>query len=161
MINVADRGRPKKLNKNIQEEITLMLKMGNYLETAAAYAGIDVGTIRRWMKRGKRELERVDAGKGRKIQQREEPYVDFCMVVEKAIAEGEVRHVQIIYNVAKSDAKYSTWFLEHRFPDRWGKKEKYEVTGKDGGPIKVEDPRETLLKKLDDLAKRKAEADDD
>lgn len=150
------KGRPTKLTDNIQDEITLMLKMGNYLEAAAAFAGVSKVTVYDWMKRGRREIERVTANESRKIRKSEQPFVDFLNAVEKAMAEAEIRDVQIIYNAGKADWKASAWRLERKYPDRWGRKDHHEVTGKDGGPIVVEDPKEKLLKRIEELANKEA-----
>lgn len=114
-----ERGRPGKLTKEIQEGIVTALKMGNHLETAAAYNGLDASTVRRWIARGKREIQRLEAVKGSKIRQSEVLYVDFCAVVEKANAECEVRYVGLIYQAAKEDPFYA-WkmLMSGRFP-RW------------------------------------------
>lgn len=158
---MARMGRPTKLDQKVQDDIVLMLKMGNYIETAAAFAGISKTTLYSWMRRGREELERVEEGKGRKIRKAEEPYVDFLNAVEKSMAEAEIRDVQIIYNAAKSDWKASAWRLERKYQDKWGRKDRTEVTGKDGGPIEIDDPREVLLNKLNTLAKRKNDQADD
>jgi len=112
-------GRPPKLTKDIQDGIVTALKMGNHLETAAAYNGLDASTVRRWMARGKREMQRVEAVKGSNIKKSEVLYVEFCAVVDKANAECEVRYVGLIYQAAKEDPFYA-WkmLMSGRFP-RW------------------------------------------
>lgn len=149
---MANGGRPTKLNKQIIEEIALMVKLGNYIETASAFAGISKVTLYEWMKRGRRELERVNDGKGRKIRKSEELYVEFLNAIEQAMAEAEVRDVQTIYNATKIDWKASAWRLERKYPDRWGKTEHHEVSGKDGKPLEVEVARKKLLDKLTNMA---------
>lgn len=152
---MAERGRPLKLTKEVQENIVLMLKLGNYIEAAAPFAGVTKKSIYNWMERGRREEDRVNAAKGRKIRKAEKPFVDFLHAVEKAMAESEIRDVQVLYSAAKKDPKWAAWRLERKYPDRWGRKDKHEVTGKDGGPIEVEDPKEKLLQKLNEMAARK------
>ena len=70
-------GRPTKLNEDITEEIVKAIKLGNYLETAAAYVGISKSTLYDWLRRGKREIERVEKDSRRKVKQDEQIYVDF------------------------------------------------------------------------------------
>ena len=135
-------GRPTKLTPELTVKICDMLRAGNYLETAAAYAGIDKATLHRWLKRGRAEMDRIASqGKG-KIKRSEQPFVDFCNSVEKALSEGEVRDLIIISNAAKSDWKAAAWKLERKFPDKWGRKERVDAnlhhSGKDGGPIQHE-----------------------
>ena len=136
-------GRPTKLTVELTNKICDMLRAGNYLETAAAYAGIDKATLHRWMKRGARELERVQAIEGgAEIAEEEQMFVDFCNSIKKALAEGEVRDMVIISNAAKQDWKAAAWKLERKFPEKWGRKERLDAnlthTGKDGGPIQHE-----------------------
>lgn len=140
---MAETGRPSKLSTELTTKICDMLRAGNYLETAAAYAGIDKATLHRWMKRGAREIERVESSeKNLKIRKREQPYVDFCNSIKKALAEGEVRDMIIISNAAKTDWKAAAWKLERKFPEKWGRKERLDAnlhhSGKDGGPIETQ-----------------------
>lgn len=140
---MAVTGRPSKISPELTAKICDMLRAGNYIETAAAYAGINKTTLYDWMKRGAREMERVElAGKGAKIRKKEQPYVDFSNAVTKALAEAEVRDLIIISNAAKTDWKAAAWKLERRTPDKWGRKERLDAnlqhSGKDGGPIQTE-----------------------
>lgn len=140
---MAVMGRPTKLTPELTVKICDMLRAGNYLETAAAYAGVDKATLHRWLKRGRAEMDRVEGSIGKaKIRKAEQPFVDFCNSVEKALSEGEVRDLIIISNAAKTDWKAAAWKLERKFPDKWGRKERVEAnlhhSGKDGGPIKHE-----------------------
>lgn len=146
--------RPVKLNEEIQKKVVDAVRAGNYLETAAAYSGLDVSTVRRWVKRGEREIQRLES-KGAKSKASEKKYIEFCTAIKKASAESEMRDVLVIGNAAKEAWQAAAWRLERKYPDRWGRKDKHEVTGKDGGPIEVEDPKEKLLKKLNEMAVRK------
>jgi hypothetical protein len=151
---MAGRGASEKIDRKTIDEIVLMVKMGNYLETAAAYAGIHKATLHRWLKRGREEIERINnsSNKASKIRKSEELYVDLCDSVEKSLAEAEIRDVQIIYNACKADWKASAWRLERKYPERWGHKEQHEITGKDGGAVEVEMARNKLIKKLTDMS---------
>ncbi|NLJ75865.1 MAG: hypothetical protein GX325_01220, partial [Peptococcaceae bacterium] len=51
--------RPRKLNEALQHKIVTAIRAGNYIETAAAYAGIHKSTLYDWLKRGEREKQRV------------------------------------------------------------------------------------------------------
>ncbi len=95
------------------------LRFGNYLETAAAFNGVAPYTVRRWITRGKREEQRLDANKSSKIKQSEVPYVEFCAAIARADAEAEVRFVSLIYQAAKEDPIFA-WkmLMSGRFP-RW------------------------------------------
>lgn len=140
---MAVTGRPSKISPEITAKICDMLRAGNYLETAAAYAGVNKTTLYDWMKRGARELERVEnAGLSAKVRKKEQPYVDFSNALTRALAEAEVRDLIIISNAAKNDWRAAAWKLERRTPHKWGKMERVEAklehSGKDGGPIQTE-----------------------
>ena len=51
--------RPTKLNFNTHNKIITAIRAGNYIETAAAYAGVNKSTLYEWLKRGEREKQRV------------------------------------------------------------------------------------------------------
>lgn len=114
--------RPTKLTEDVQDRILAALRAGNYMETAARYAGIDESTLHRWIARGN--------------DTDDEPYHQFCKAVEKARAEAEVRNVHLIQGAAQGGTwQAAAWFLERSFPGRWGRRDKVEHSGPDGGPI--------------------------
>lgn len=116
-------GRPEKLTKQIQDVIVESLKAGNYVETAAAFAGIHKATLYDWLKKGANQ----SSGKFR----------EFSDAVKKAQAWSEDRDVKLIANAAGSQWQAAAWRLERRFPDRWGRRERHEVSGPGGEPIAV------------------------
>jgi hypothetical protein len=82
--------------------------MGNYMETAAAFAGVHKSTLYEWLKKGAKSKSGI--------------YKEFSDAVKKALAEAEVRDVAIISQAAKESWQASAWRLERKFPDKWGKK---------------------------------------
>ena len=50
--------RPTRLNDELTDELVKWLKLGCYVETAAAMCGLDRNTFQTWVKRGAREKER-------------------------------------------------------------------------------------------------------
>lgn len=113
---------------------------GNYQETACGLAGISVSTLHNWLERGRK-------GGNRKT---ERPYVEFLEAIKKAEAAAEASRIKLITNAAIEDWKAAAWYLERRFPDRWGRRErvqadvthaggvKHEHSGPEGGAIEVE-----------------------
>lgn len=144
--------RPTKLNSEIQNKIVTAIRAGNYIETAAAYAGISKSTLYDWLRRGEREKQRVEKNPRYRIRKSEKPYVEFSDAVEKALAEAEIRDVAIIAKAAEEHWQAAAWRLERKFPERWGRKDRHEITGRDGGPIEVEAAREKLASELLKLA---------
>ena len=137
-------GRPDRLTPEIQAKVVMYLKRGNYVETAAALAGVSRNAIKEWIRRGN------DPHAPKK-------YRDFLGAVDAAIAEAEDRDIGRIdqaaagWREARDDKgnlimparapnwKAAAWRLERRHPRRWANKERLELTGADGGPIKVDE----------------------
>lgn len=136
------RGRPTKLDERTQEKIISAIKAGNYIETAAAYAGISKNTLYEWLKRGEREKQRVEKSNKAKIKKSEEIYVIFTDAVEKALAEAEMRDVLIIGKAAEKEWQAAAWRLERKFPDRWGRK------------LNVEGKQELILPRVEIIYER-------
>jgi hypothetical protein len=121
-------GRPTKLTPEIHAIIVNAIAEGNYIETAAACAGISKETLHSWLRRGARS----ETGIHRR----------FADDVNKATAKSEQEGIRNIRGAAARDAKHWTaeaWYMERRFGDRWSRKDrtKLEVSGPDGKPIQV------------------------
>lgn len=114
-------GRPIKLTPDLQKQITDVIRAGNYIETAAAFAGLHKSTLYDWMKRGAKERQRV-AGTNKRMLKKELPFVEFSDAIEKALAESEVRDVMRVGEASKTDWKAAAWRLERKFPQKWGRK---------------------------------------
>lgn len=119
MTEPKKKGRPCKLTPEVQKRIVDALRGGNFRETAAKWAGVSPGVVSQWMSR-----------KG-------EPYESFQRAVDDAEQGAEVRSVALIMKAAAEDPKHAQWWLERKFPERWGRKERYTVTGPGGGPLAV------------------------
>jgi transposase len=115
--------KPYRWTPEVEERLINALRAGNYIETAAAHAGISKVTLYERLKRGARAATGADH--------------DFSQAVEKALADAEVLDVALIARAAKENWKAAAWRLQHRFPDRWGQKVQAEVTGAGGGPLTV------------------------
>lgn len=134
--------RPTKLTAEVKDRIMQAVQAGNYLETAAQYAGIDSSTLRRWVQKGE-------------APSAPEPYRSFCTALKSARAAAEVRSVALIQQAATGGTwQAAAWYLERSYPDRWGRT-RVEVTGGPDGetsPIRVEVSAEALEAKLRALA---------
>jgi hypothetical protein len=144
-------GRPTKITAEIQNEIVMAIRGGNYLETAASYVGLSQSTLRDWIRRGAREHERLERDQDARPIKSETPFLDFSVAVRKAQAASEVSDVAIIGAAARASWQAAAWRLERKYPDRWGRRESHEISGPGGGPLQVEEIREKLLQKLNVL----------
>lgn len=103
-------GRPSPIGdaQKVQDFLTA-LEDGDYLQTAADYAGISYETITRWMKRG-------EAG--------EEPFVAFCKACKRATARAEHNALKKVRD-AGADPRFwaaEMTYLERRHPEKWGRR---------------------------------------
>ena len=107
------------------KEICDKLASGCYAETAAVTSGIAENTYYQWLKL-------AEEGK--------EPYVKFLQSVKEATAKAELVMVAKINQAGTDDPRCLQWLLSRRHPDRWADKsrQQVELTGKDGGAVRVE-----------------------
>jgi hypothetical protein len=127
--------RPTKLTPDIQKKIVSVIRLGHYIETAAAYAGVSKQTLYNWMRQGARE----DTG----------IYRDFHDQVTMALAEAEIRDLAYIEKAAKKGSwQAAAWKLSRRFPKRWGRESVLDSLAQD-----KDQPRQIIL----DFGKRKEE----
>lgn len=66
---------------------------------------------------------------------------------QKVSRDGEIiEYEQTIY--IQPDVTAQKFWLVNRKPESWRDRQQTEVTGKDGGPIEIQDAREKLIKRL-------------
>lgn len=114
-------GRPIQLTEELQTTIIENIKIGAYVETAAASAGISKNTFYDWLKRGARARQAGD------WPEEEDQFVRFSDAIKKAIADAEIRDVALIARAAQVNWTAAAWRLERKFPNRWGRKEQTKV----------------------------------
>jgi len=119
-------GRPSKLNAKSKERLLEALRVGNFREVAAEYAGIGTTTFYRWMEKGESEE------KGE--------YRDFREAVIAVETQTEVRLTNLLMAemVEKKNFKDIITFLEKRHRKRWGIKSQLELSGNKEKPLRVE-----------------------
>lgn len=125
---VKKMGRPTKFTPEVTSKILAAIRGGNYIETAAAWAGVDKVTIYDWLKQGAAQ----DTGKFR----------DFSNAVAEALAHAEIADVNYVGEAAKKgDWRAAAWRLERRNPKKWGRQETPQSvtieTDKGNGTTKV------------------------
>lgn len=110
----------KKISEEKIKQIVEAVRAGNFIETAAAFAGLSKQTLYNWLKEGMRERDRRENGE--EPDRTKDMYVKFSIDIEQAMAEAEMRDVEIITKAAEQQWQAAAWRLERKFPDRWGKK---------------------------------------
>ena len=105
--------RPTKLTPAVLERIVQAVKAGLTYEVAAQAAGVDRATFYRWKARGEHDQHG--------------PYRDLCDVLKKAEAEAEAHMLGIIRDAAPTQWQAAAWFLERRYPERYGRRDRTTV----------------------------------
>ena len=99
-------GRPSKFDQKTADAICLLVKAGNFIETAAAYHGIHKVSLYSWFKKGN-EHPKSKEGK-------------FLNALLSAVAESELRGNGEVLAAGAKDWRATAWRLSKRFPQRWG-----------------------------------------
>src|SRR5215831_1342471 len=132
-------GRPAALTPQVLEDVRRLLPTCLYLETVADFVGLDRTTVRKWLKRGAKEHQRVSRNRRARIRKAEAPFVDLFLVYKKALAEGLIYDLGIIKKAAADQVvsdeagrpvsvrpgqwQAAAWRAERRFPEQWGRKD--------------------------------------
>lgn len=118
----AKRGQPTKFTPKTKEKILKAIRLGLSITKACNVAGIEYNTYRNWETKA--------------LYEKEPDYVDFFQECERAKDEREAFHLNQIVQASRDGTwQASAWFLERSLPQVYGRQNKVELTGKDGGPI--------------------------
>ena len=152
-------GRPigsTKLNQRIQDTIVTAVRHGNYLETAAALAGIHRDTLYEWLRKGAaapegdcyrnfsdtltRAMAQSESVAVAAIHEAGMPHpVTRCRTARKPLfldgrpvldADGNQLYIEEIIeeSTVETDWRALAWLLERRFPRRWGRRNYLEAS---------------------------------
>lgn len=121
--------RPTKLTKARHDKIVRDIRAGNFAVIAATASGITEQTYYNWLNRGQADLASEDEADHGSI------YAEFFESVKQAESEAEVKQLRAM----QTDDKWQrrAWWLERRYPKRWGQKSAVELSGPGGGPLAV------------------------
>lgn len=130
-VDVAERskrkkGRETKLTDELIADISKSIEAGCYAIAAIRAANIDPKTYYNWLAWGE---------EGR------EPYVHFFHAINQADGKAEVeaskRFSMLAQHSMPNSPQALVSFMERRWPERWSRGERREVTGQNGNPIAV------------------------
>lgn len=147
------RGHPTKLTPAIQTAIINAVAGGVPYVRAAALADIKADTALEWLARGAGTDKRSAAPL----------YAHFAQEIEKAKSQDEARRVlrinqagqggvvvyektttypdgRVVHEVKRTSPEWTAdaWHLERSQPDVWGRRERLEHTGSQGGPLQIQ-----------------------
>lgn len=115
---------PRKLEKSdIQRTIVAAIRGGATMAQAASIAGVGRPTFNKYAKLA---------------EEGEEPWASIFLEFAKAVDEGIMRKLAVIDRAAESgNWTAAAWWLERNFPDLYALRNRTELTGKGGEPIKI------------------------
>src|SRR6516164_4155430 len=132
-------GRPTALTAQVLEDVRRLLPTCLYIETVADFISLDRSTVRKWLKRGAKEHQRLSRNKRARVRQSEALYVELFLTYKKALAEGLIYDLGIIKKAAADQVvtnesggtvavrpgqwQAAAWRAERRFPELWGRKD--------------------------------------
>ena len=114
---------PRKLNDGMITGICEAVAKGNYFVTACQLVGVRPETLVRWM-------HLADADEANGFTEDESLYIKLHKEVKRAEAIAEAKLVEVVREAAEVKREWlpAMTFLERRHPDRWGRKDRSQVT---------------------------------
>ena len=108
------KGKPKKMDYRTINMVFRSIEKGNYEKQAVISAGINYNTWRTWKKKGKKGIK---------------PYDEFVEKLEKSKAKAETDIVDKLNDAVETgNTGVMMWMLSRKYPRRWEKTERSEVT---------------------------------
>ena len=114
----------KLLDTQLTERLLNAIRLGSYIEHACYYEGINARTFRMWRKTATEGIE---------------PYKSFWVEVTKAESEAIVRRLGRIEKAGQDgNWQADAWVLERKYPDKFGRRDRLELSGDPNAPIEIE-----------------------
>lgn len=136
---VLRNGAPSEFCEDVREKILAAVRRGNFLEVAAATAGIHKDTFFRWMRKGRKDLK----------EDLHSEYRDFYISIHTAQAEKEDQLVDVMQqHVMQGNVDAAKFLLSRRYRSGWGV-ESVQVNMEHSGSVNIDSTR----KELKELAK--------
>jgi len=119
-------GRKCKLDAALIKEITDVIAAGAYDVSACKYIGIHVATFYRWKNKGETLMNIVETNGGdfSVIDEKDMIFCEFYEAIKRAEGRGEIAAVAAVRNAFDKDWKAPMTFLERKYPDRWGRRDR-------------------------------------
>jgi len=114
----------KLIDEQIQERLLQAIRLGAFIEHACYYAGINSSTFRQWRQKATEGIE---------------PYKSFWIRINEAESEAIMRRLARIENAGKEGSwQADAWYLERKYPDKFGRRDRLELAGDPNAPVEVE-----------------------
>lgn len=120
-------GRPTLLTPELRDKICNFVRIGSYIETAVAAAGLSKETFYAWLKDSAHlhTLKRNALENGQPFEPTDDELalMEFSDALEKAMAESELADVAVVKQAAANgEWQAAAWRLERKFPKKWGRR---------------------------------------
>lgn len=116
-----------KLNDDMIQRASQLIKEGNYAVVVCQYLGINESTYYGYVKQAEIDIE---AGN-------DTIFTKFFKSIKEADAYAEMEAVKNIKASSQSSWQASAWYLERKHKDKWSVKQALELTGKDGNELNI------------------------
>lgn len=127
-----------KLTEDTHRRVVLATKTGAPRSDVAAYAGVSEFTLEEWSRRGHAYDEHLNAGG--EIIEGEDAYRLFALDLAQAKADVRVSAAGTLRKAwGLGEWRAALAFLERSDPANWSRVQRTELTGADGGAIRVAD----------------------
>ncbi len=128
------KGRKIKLTREMVRLIAAGLRAGNYVETVCDVVGIRPASFYSWLS----DAEKVrNKAEGYTKIRHQALKLELLDAVKKSQAVAEARALEVITRASHDSWQAAAWFLERKFPARWGRRERVELGNADGKPLEV------------------------
>mgnify|MGYP001353475244 CR=1 FL=1 len=116
--------KDKRLDEKFVANLCQALRSGNTKKNACLLAGCSETQLYKWLRDSDCDIEGTLANQ-------------FAESIKKSIAEAQNRNIVLIQKAAQNNWTAAAWYLERSDPSNWGRRDKHEVSGPDGGPIET------------------------
>lgn len=113
MSDSSKRGPKFKITPILVQGIVAFIKLGHFRSAAAKKFGLSESTLRKWLKTGYQHNV---------LDYQNSIYRQLFLGVMEAESDVEARAVAAILSVGQlEDPKHLEWYLERKYPQRWGR----------------------------------------
>jgi hypothetical protein len=124
-----EQGRPTLLTPELADRIVQVVSAGNYLKTAAQFAGVGQSTLMGWLARGRAAAGQVQQGYD--VGEEELPFLDFLERVTQAETVAEVSAVTHWRRAFPEDWRSARDYLARKRPEQWAAKTTIAISSED------------------------------
>ena len=115
--------KPRKLNDTMITALSTVIAEGNYYITACSLCGISEPAFYGWINQAEKDYNNG-------LTDDESPYLRLVKALKKAEAKAEAEFLSVVKEAAVKKKEWlpAMTFLERRHPDRWGRKDRNQIT---------------------------------